>query len=262
MNRQAEELSRRARLAGASRARTMSVSIVGGKGGVGTTVVATCLAAELARLGKRVLLIDADARGPNAHLLAGPAPLDGRPAGIRPTGAGFDLVAALSEDGTPEVGALAAALPAYDVVLADAGAGRPAAASPIARGCTRSLVVTTPDPAAVAGARSVVRILADGRSGGLGVVVTRVATLGEARRVAVSVGRLAGPDVAAHIPLIGCVFEDSAVSEGVRHLSLLSRGGASGGASRCVRSMARKLLSYPLPDVDGQGLCNRLLEAM
>ena len=52
------------------------VAIGGGKGGVGKTLVATNLALALARQQQRVLLIDADLGGANAHTVLGiPAPL-------------------------------------------------------------------------------------------------------------------------------------------------------------------------------------------
>ncbi len=52
------------------------VAIGGGKGGVGKTLVATNLALALARQGQRVLLVDADLGGANAHTVLGiPPPL-------------------------------------------------------------------------------------------------------------------------------------------------------------------------------------------
>lgn len=50
------------------------VAIGGGKGGVGKTLVATNLALALARQQQRVLLIDADLGGANAHTVLGIAP--------------------------------------------------------------------------------------------------------------------------------------------------------------------------------------------
>ena len=47
------------------------LAVAGGKGGVGTTTVALGLARALARTGKRIMLVDADARGGDAAMLCG-----------------------------------------------------------------------------------------------------------------------------------------------------------------------------------------------
>ncbi len=47
------------------------IGITGGKGGTGKSTVATAVAVELARRGKKVLLCDMDADCPNDHLLLG-----------------------------------------------------------------------------------------------------------------------------------------------------------------------------------------------
>ena len=50
------------------------LAVGGGKGGVGKTFIAANLATALARLGKRVVIVDADLEGPNLHTCLGMPP--------------------------------------------------------------------------------------------------------------------------------------------------------------------------------------------
>jgi flagellar biosynthesis protein FlhG len=65
-----EEPVRRASASGARRLRRV-VSIGGGKGGIGKSLISANLGIELARRGKRVVLVDADLGGANLHTTLG-----------------------------------------------------------------------------------------------------------------------------------------------------------------------------------------------
>ncbi|MHA1560555.1 MAG: MinD/ParA family ATP-binding protein, partial [Promethearchaeota archaeon] len=47
------------------------ISVTGGKGGTGKTLIAVNLAVYYAQLGYKVLLIDADVENPNSNILLG-----------------------------------------------------------------------------------------------------------------------------------------------------------------------------------------------
>src|SRR5438874_2646824 len=55
---------------GRSRSRRV-IAVGGGKGGIGKSLIASNLAIELARRGKRVVLLDADLGGANLHTCLG-----------------------------------------------------------------------------------------------------------------------------------------------------------------------------------------------
>jgi flagellar biosynthesis protein FlhG len=63
------------------RAPARILAVAGAKGGVGKTLMATNIAIYLATIGRRVLLVDAEAEGTNAHTLLG---LDDPSAGLEP----------------------------------------------------------------------------------------------------------------------------------------------------------------------------------
>src|SRR6476659_5036449 len=52
-------------------AKVRILSVTGAKGGVGKSVLATNLAVYLASIGRRVIIVDADAAGANLHTLLG-----------------------------------------------------------------------------------------------------------------------------------------------------------------------------------------------
>lgn len=201
------------------------VLVTGGKGGVGKSTLAANLGVELARAGKRVLLVDLDLglanldvllklerRAPLEDLFTGDA--DGAH-GVRPRvedcivagPLGLDVLPAASgvpEMARPDAGRrshlyteLARASGSYDLVLGDTAAGIGDDVLAFAAAATRVLAVTAPDPAAVTDAYGVIKALdawsrEPGRDGSLDVatpelVVNFAAGAEEARRVA---GRL------------------------------------------------------------------------
>jgi len=69
MGKDAEGLKERAMSTNASRVQLWSIG--GGKGGIGKSLVTLGLGISLARLGKKVILIDGDLGGANLHTLMG-----------------------------------------------------------------------------------------------------------------------------------------------------------------------------------------------
>lgn len=157
---------------------TPFVLVTGGKGGVGKTTLVANLGVQLARSGKRVLLCDLDLALANLHVLFGVTPrhtledfFRGRdlahcvmraPGGVhllpaasgaaelsRPDGARCALLA----DALTELGA------EYDVVLGDSAAGIGPDVLWFARRADCTLVVTTPEPAALTDAYGLVKAI-------------------------------------------------------------------------------------------------------
>ena len=154
-------------------------AIVSGKGGVGKTVITANLAAALASIGRRILVVDADLGLANLDIILGVAPqftiqdvlcgvctLDDV---LLATKNGFDLLPAGS--GFPE-GAILTAVMAekiesllntleerYDVILFDAGAGVGEVVLFFARLAHEILLVVTPEPTSLMDAYATIKVI-------------------------------------------------------------------------------------------------------
>ncbi len=155
------------------------VLVSSGKGGVGKTMLAVNLAVQLASSGKRVLLADLDLGLADAHIFVRMHPeasiadaLSGRRAiqdCVERAPGGFDLLAAESgeaqwvrddDERCPRVLALLAELSSnYDIVIGDAGAGIGQDVLRLSAAADRVLIVTTPDPAALADAYGLIKAI-------------------------------------------------------------------------------------------------------
>jgi flagellar biosynthesis protein FlhG len=156
------------------------VLISGGKGGVGKTMLAVNLAVQMASEARRVLLVDLDLGLADAHVLLSLQPahtisaaLSGeralRECVVRAPG-GFDFLAAESgayelvgDDPTRRerlLQSLAELSLEYDIVLGDTAAGIGGDVLAFAAAADRVLLVTTPDPTALADAYGMIKALA------------------------------------------------------------------------------------------------------
>ncbi len=155
------------------------IAVTGGKGGVGKTCVAVNLAAALAAEHKRVLLLDGDLGLANADVQLGIAPrytlehvLDGRctlEEAIVDTPAGFKLipgaagVAKLAQLSTAEhlglVQAFSQLAVGIDVLLIDTAAGISDSVRQFCQAAQHVLVVLRDEPASLADAYAMVKVL-------------------------------------------------------------------------------------------------------
>lgn len=152
--------------------------VASGKGGVGKSLLSILLAAEAASAGRRVLLFDADTCLGTLHVLLGLRPAARVDALLDSPLEPADLVCRVSRNlwllpGT--CGAerlhdmpalerarlelrLSAVFSSYDLVIADAGSGLDGAIRTATISADRLIVVATPEPAALTGAYTLMKL--------------------------------------------------------------------------------------------------------
>lgn len=240
MNLQALALSRRI-----GTARLGAVVVVGGRGGVGATTVALALAGALASDGRRPLVVDRSDGPGDAALRLGLGAVDLVAALDAPRAAsGLHVLRAGPRLGARALGERLAELEAdgFEAVIDAGAASDPAALELLAWGAL-GVVVTTDDPAAVAGAYGALKG-ADRRGGAaarLALAVNRAPSDAAGRRVEAGLVQVARRFLRLEVAPLGVVPEMPAVAAAAR-LSL--RGLAPQGAGQSpLRDLAARALS-------------------
>jgi len=249
--------------------RSRITAVTSGKGGVGKTFVAANLAAALARLGQKVLVLDADLGLANLDVVlnlfpkitlhdvfTGRQPLD---EAILPAPGGFSVLLAGSgmveySRMTPEVReqlqkVIDEVAPRFDRVLLDTGAGISDVVLYTVSLADDVLVVATPEPTSLTDAYATIKVLAttQGRRE-IQLLVNQVRRPGEGRTVRAQLqqvlDRYVGPslDGAVRLTLVGEVPADTAVREAVQRRQLLLESLPGALASQAVVAAASRLL--------------------
>ena len=257
----------------ARRARIMAIT--SGKGGVGKTFLSANLAAALARLGRRVLVLDADLGLANLDVVLYLHPkvtlhdvFTGKVAleeAILPAPGGFSVLLAGSglveySRLTPEVRAqllhiIDTVAPRFDHILLDTGAGISDVVLYAVSLADDVLVITTPEPTSMTDAYATIKVLATQQQRrDIRLVVNQIGRPGEGRAIRgqlqLVVDRFVVPMLghddngakpAPKLELLGEVPLDPAVREAVQKRRLLLELLPGSEAARAVEAIAVRL---------------------
>ena len=290
MNDQANRLRQMNEMMGASRSAILKpiqtqarvITVTSGKGGVGKTNVTVALAVAFARLGKKVLILDADLGLSNVDVILGasaPGNLfqvihngldlndvvaDG-PLGIKFISGGSGIYD-LSNLSDSQIQYFLYQVGQFDnwadIILIDTGAGLNRMVLNFVLAADEVIVVTTPEPTAVADAYAVIKAYAaKGGQSPVRLIVNRVRELAEGEGVLNKLAKVSQRFLGLLISHLGFIFEDRMVQKSVTSQVPLMVAYPDSVAARCIDRIAHSLLfGEDLPVPRGiRGLFQRLL---
>lgn len=242
-------------------AKTRTIAITSGKGGVGKTSLSVSLAIALARDKSKVTLLDADLGLANVNVVLGTIPkfnlyhvIKGKkkiqdiivtvPEGIKIlAGApGYHQLADLDDKVRERFINELEVLKGEDYLIIDTGAGVSQNVLSFIIAADEIIVVTTPEPTAITDAYGIIKsIAAQSSDSTIRLIVNRVQSVSEARRVAERIINIASQFLNIKVESLGFIYEDPLVAKSVRHQKPFVTGYPNSKASGCVNVIADKI---------------------
>lgn len=247
---------------------TRIIAVTSGKGGVGKTNVVVNLGMALRKLGKRVLILDADLGLGNLDVLLGLAPkfnlshvLRGeksiRDVMIRgpenlmviPASSGIEEMAQLSaEQRFRMITELDGILDGVDVLLVDTAAGISSNVIYFNLTAQEILVVVTPEPTAITDAYALIKVMSLKYSESrFKLLVNAAASMSEAQDIFRQLNAVAQKFLGISIDYFGCVLFDRTMAQAVRAQTALMDRWPDTRAGRCYSALAKKVACAPPP---------------
>lgn len=249
------------------------IAISSGKGGVGKTNIAINLAIAFSEIGKKVVVMDADLGLANVNVVLGIVPkynlyhvikkhkkirdiIMDTPYGIQiiAGASGFSQLANLDEveritfvDGLRDL--------AYaDYILIDTGPGVSQNVLSFLRAADEAIIVTTPEPTAITDAYGIIKsISTEVNVPTIKLIVNRVRSIVEGKRVAERVITIAGQFLNMKVDNLGFIYEDNAVQRAVIKQSPFIKSSPNSKASQSIKHLMSRLANIEYHDNEGFG---------
>ena len=239
------------------------IAITSGKGGVGKTNLTVNMAIAMGKIGRRVLVIDADLGMANVDVVLGTVSkhhllqlLDPEvtledvliqgPYGVKYISGGSAIERAV--DFTPQdrqclMEKLTVCESMADIVLVDTGAGIGRNVVDFILAADEVILVTTPEPTSLTDAYAVMKTYSK-KSGkkDLKIVVNRVYDEAEGKEVLAKLGRTAEKFLSMPLTSLGMIYEDRNVMNAVKQQTPLLAAYPDAMSARCIEAVTKNVL--------------------
>jgi len=263
---------------------TRVIAVTSGKGGVGKTNIVANLGYSFARMGKKVLILDADLGLGNLDVLLGLAPkynlshvimgeksvsdiiVEG-PGGmlILPASSGIQELTQLTPQQKIEIlSELDGMIGSVDLLLIDTAAGISSNVMDFSVTAQEIIVVVSPEPTAITDAYALMKVLSlKYAEKSCKVIVNLAGTAQQGREVFRQLNLVAERFLDMTVDYIGSVLFDANVTQGVKQQKLVSNLYPDSRASKCFENLARKICTQPpenVPSDDSNFFWHHLIE--
>ncbi|MDR1893264.1 MAG: MinD/ParA family protein [Spirochaetales bacterium] len=261
--------------------KTRIISVSSGKGGVGKTNLSINLAIAYAKLGKKVIVLDADLGLANVNVILGVIPKYNLYHIIRRQktmkeiiietsygisivagASGFFKIANLEEEERKWFISELSELSSADIIIIDTSAGVSSNVLAFVAAADDVIIVTTPEPTAITDAYGIVKIIAtemDAKDLNLKLIVNRVKSVTQGKKVSERVIAIANQFLNIKVDYLGYVYDDPAVSAAVIKQKPFLADNPSSKASICITDIANRLEKSEFSE--GSGL-NRFIKRL
>ena len=241
---------------------TRVISVTSGKGGVGKTNIVANLGYAFARLGKKILILDADLGLGNLDVLLGLAPkfnlshviagqksirdiiVEG-PGNMRilPASSGIQELTHLTQDQKVQIlSELDQLINAVDILFIDTAAGISSNVMDFNVTAHEIIVVVSPEPTAITDAYALMKVLSlKYAEKSCKVIVNLAGTSQQGREVFRQLNMVTERFLDMTIDYLGSVLFDANITQGVKQQKLVSELYPDTQASKCFADLAQKI---------------------
>jgi len=213
------------------------ITVTSGKGGVGKTNLSVNMALAFARIGKKVIVMDADLGLANVNVMLNMIPkynlyhvikkqktireiLVETEYGISIVAgaSGFSQIANLGEEDRKDFIKELDSLSNADIIIIDTSAGVSSNVLDFIAAADDAVIITTPEPTAITDAYGIIKIIAteyDSLNMGLKLVVNRARGAAEAKSVADRMINISGQFLNLKVDYLGFIYDDASVPHAV-----------------------------------------------
>lgn len=261
--------------AGKEGKKTRIITVTSGKGGVGKTNVSVNMALAYARMGKKVVVMDADLGLANVNVMLNMIPKFNLYHVIRKQktmkeimidteygisivagASGFSKIANLNDNERQYFISELETLSAADIIIIDTSAGVSSNVLDFVAAADDAVIVTTPEPTAITDAYGIIKIIAteiNSLNMGLKLVVNRVKNVTEAKKVADKMISITGQFLNLRVEYLGFIYDDESVPRSVLRQKPFMVFDPRSKASICIQHIVGRMDKTEIRENGGFG---------